>query len=185
MKWKIIRTVSPFLCAVCHVLCSFYTSTYIHKCKKNKVKIKEQYKFLLEQSYCIKSFTNANLHAINGRQRIWCKNITWIWIKMYKFVFLLSCQHHHSFLHHHHKWLDWTPSTNTRSFSWGFCNLQGSRSSLMLSMLFGLVLRPKSMSSQNSVQELLRHWLSSPLLRGDGCSVHQCFPFILCTSSGN
>jgi len=58
----------------------FTLSTYIHKCKKNKIQIKEQYKFLLEQSYCIKSFTNANLHAINGRQRIWCKNITWIWM---------------------------------------------------------------------------------------------------------
>ena len=49
----------------------------------------------------------------------------------------------------------------------------------MLTMLLSLMFRPVSMSTQDSVQELLRHRFSPSLLRRDSCCVNQCFPFIL------
>jgi hypothetical protein len=63
------------------------------------------------------------------------------------------------------------------SISWGLHDLWGS--SLILYMWLSLMLRPVSMGSQDSVQELLGNRLTPSLLWGDFCSVNQCFPFIL------
>lgn len=66
---------------------------------KKKLKKIQEHRLLLEQSYSLKSFTNANLHEIKGRQRIW---YDWNWIKMYKFVFpLLQVNNINYFLHQH------------------------------------------------------------------------------------
>ena len=66
---------------------------------------------------------------------------------------------------------------NSMSISWGLHDLWGS--SLILYMWFSLMLRPVSMGSQDSVQELLGNRLTPSLLWGDFCCVNQCFPFIL------
>lgn len=78
---------------------------------------------------------------------------------------------------------DWD-TCNSLSVSFGaVCDCDACSSMTMMVMLalllFSLMLRPVSMGSQNSVQEFLRYWISSPLLRGNLRYVNQCFPFIL------
>lgn len=50
---------------------------------------------------------------------------------------------------------------------------------LRFKLLLDLLLGPESMGCQDSIEEFLRHRLSSSLLRGDSCCVHQCFPLVL------
>lgn len=73
--------------------------------------------------------------------------------------------------------ISWKGCRNSIFVGLSVCNSQSSR--MMLALLFGLMLRPVTMSSQDPVQEFLGNRLSSSLLGGNFCRVNQCFPLIL------